>query len=84
MAFILHWRYWADTNHNLTQNFLTRETCLDLITSCHGCIFRFVMFRECWEGKFKPDGPRFSSAYSECAQAIEFEPAPNNPHSNLS
>jgi hypothetical protein len=36
-----------------------------MITSCHGCILRFVQFRESWGGRFKPDGPRFSSAYSE-------------------
>ena len=65
MAFCLHWRYFVNDRFKLTENFLTRETCLDLITGCHCCILRFVQFRECWGGRFKPDGPRFSSAYSE-------------------
>ena len=65
LSFMLHWRYYVNQHHSLSNNFLTRETCLDMITSCHGCILRFWQFRECWGGKFRPDGPRFSSAYSE-------------------
>jgi hypothetical protein len=65
MAFCLHWRYFVNDRFNLSENFLTHETCLDMITSCHCCILRFIQFRECWGGRFKPDGPRFSSAYSE-------------------
>ena len=64
-SFCLHWRYFVNDRFSLPDNFLARETCLDIITSCHGCILRFVQFRECWGGRFKPDGPRFSSAYSE-------------------
>lgn len=71
LAFVMHWRSYITSNEGkrkgltLEANFLTRETFLDLITSCHGCILRFPQFRDNWEGKFKPDGPRFSSAYSE-------------------
>ena len=65
LAFLLHWRYYVSDRFDLKINFLTRETCLDLITSCHGCILRFVQFRECWGGQFRPDGSRFSSRFSE-------------------
>jgi hypothetical protein len=49
----------------LAANFLTRETFLDIVTSCHGCILRFGQFRDNYNGKFKPDGPRMTSAFSE-------------------
>ena len=67
LAFVMHWRYHVVTTNGLTlaENFLTRETFLDIVTSCHGCILRFPQFRDNWGGKFKPDGPRFSSAFSE-------------------
>ena len=63
----MHWRHYVvDTpGLNLSTHFLTRETFLDMVTSCHHCILRFPQFRDNWGGKFKPDGPRFSSAYSE-------------------
>ena len=67
LAFLYHWRHYVVTTPGLTTeaNFLTRETFLDMVTSCHHCILRFPQFRDNWGGKFKPDGPRFSSAYSE-------------------
>jgi hypothetical protein len=67
LAFVMHWRYHVVSMPGLTlkENFLTRETFLDVVTSCHGCILRFPQFRDNWGGKFRPDGPRFSSAYSE-------------------
>ena len=67
LAFVMHWRYHVVSTPGLTlqANFLTRETFLDIVTSCHGCILRFPQFRDNWGGKFRPDGPRFSSAYSE-------------------
>ena len=67
LAFVMHWRYHIVTTKGLTlaENFLTRETFLDVVTSCHGCILRFPQFRDNWDGKFRPDGPRFSSAFSE-------------------
>ena len=63
----MHWRYHVTSTPGLTlaENFLTRETFLDIVTSCHGCILRFPQFRDNWGGKFRPDGPRFSSAFSE-------------------
>ena len=70
LAFVMHWRTHVTrpgSGLTLEANFLTRETFLDIVTSCHGCILRFVQFRDHPEygGRFKPDGPRFSSAYSE-------------------
>jgi hypothetical protein len=67
LAFVMHWRFHVVSTSGLTlqANFLTRETFLDIVTSCHGCILRFPQFRDNWGGKFKPDGPLFSSAYSE-------------------
>jgi hypothetical protein len=67
LAFVMHWRFHIVSTPGLTlqANFLTRETFLDIVTSCHGCILRFPQFRDNWGGKFKPDGPRFTSAYSE-------------------
>mmetsp|Transcript_806 Transcript_806/g.2098 ORF Transcript_806/g.2098 Transcript_806/m.2098 type:complete len:132 (+) Transcript_806:850-1245(+) len=64
---MMHWRLHVVTTPGLTlqANFLTRETFLDIVTSCHGCILRFPQFRDNWGGKYRPDGPRFSSAYSE-------------------
>ena len=58
LAFVMHWRYHVVTTPGLTlaENFLTRETFLDLVTSCHGCILRFPQFRDNWGGKFRPDG----------------------------
>ena len=67
LAFVMHWRHHvvATKGLSLGANFLTRETFLDIVTSCHGCIYRFPQFRDNYGGKYKPDGPRFSSAYSE-------------------
>jgi len=71
LAFIMHWRYYVVSREGkqrgltLAANFLTRETFLDMVTACHGCILRFPQFRDNWDGKFMPDGPRFSSAFSE-------------------
>ena len=67
LAFVMHWRHYVVITDGLTlaDNFLTRETFLDIVTSCHGCILRFPQFRDNFGGKYKPDGPRFSSAYSE-------------------
>ena len=71
LAFIMHWRAFIVSKEGkrlgltLEANFLTRETFLDMVTSCHGCILRFPQFRDHWGGKFMPDGARFSSAYSE-------------------
>ena len=67
LSFVMHWRYHVVSTPglDLKSNFLTRETFLDIVTSCHGCILRFPQFRDNWDGKFKPDGPRFSSAYCE-------------------
>jgi hypothetical protein len=63
----MHWRYHIVTTTGLplAENFLTRETFLDIVTSCHGCILRFPQFRNKWGGKFQPNGPRFSLAFSE-------------------
>ena len=64
----MHWRTHVTrpgSGLTLEANFLTRETFLDIVTSCHGCILRFGQFRNNYGGQFKPDGPRFSSAFSE-------------------
>ena len=67
LAFVMQWRHHVVTTTGLTleANFLTRETFLDIVTSCHGCIYRFPQFRDNYDGKFKPFGPRFTSAFSE-------------------
>ena len=66
LAFVMHWRsHLVNKGLSLETHFLTRETFLDIVTSCHGCILRFGQFRDIYGGRFKPDGPRFSSAFSE-------------------
>lgn len=68
LAFVMHWRAHVTRSGSgltLAANFLTRESFLDIVTSCHGCILRFVQFRDNYDGQFKPDGPRFTSAFSE-------------------
>jgi hypothetical protein len=68
LAFVMHWRSHVTRSGSgltLAANFLTRETFLDIVTSCHGCILRFGQFRDKYGGQFKPDGPRFTSAFSE-------------------
>lgn len=68
LAFVMYWRSHvthAGSGLTLVANFLTRETFLDIVTSCHGCILRFAQFRDNYGGQFKPDGPRITSAFSE-------------------
>ena len=55
LTFIMHWRYYVVSAEGkrrgltLEANFLTRETFLDLVTACHGCILRFPQFRDNWD-----------------------------------
>ena len=68
LAFVMYWRSHVTCHGSgltLAANFLTRETFLDIVTACHGCILRFGQFRDNYGGQFKPDGPRITSAFSE-------------------
>ena len=65
LAFVHIWRDWVlDSVHPLGTAFLTRETFLDVVTSCNTRILLFPMYRDYFP-EFKPHGPYVSSRFSE-------------------
>ena len=65
LAFVHIWRDWVlDSVHSVKTTFLTRETFLDVVTSCNTRILLFPMYRDHFP-KFKPHGPYVSSRFSE-------------------
>ena len=53
-----------DSVHPLGTTFLTRETFLDVVTSCNTRILLFPMYKD-YVPEFKPHGPYVSGRFSE-------------------
>ena len=77
MAFVLYWRYWlnyqmdhpmdgAMISYSVRNNFLTRETFLDVVISAAARVLVYVMYKVHPKlRKWKPCGSRMSSRFCE-------------------
>jgi len=73
LSFALFWRDWVlDSCHALETAFLTRETFLDVVTSCNTRILSFPLYRD-HHPKCKPHGPADIAAafQSACFNLLE-------------